>query len=110
MRIFLTNYNLLPAALNKSTYLQNKYSKPFTLPTVDGTTGQVMVTNGSGTVTWGPASSSGTVTSITVGAGSGLTGGGTITTSGTVAEWVLNIFEYPISGSGTDQGMDYIEP
>ena len=23
---------------------------------------------------------------------------------------VLNIFEYPISGSGTDQGMDYVEP
>ena len=25
-------------------------------------------------------------------------------------ELILNIFEYPISGSGTDQGMDYIEP
>ena len=23
---------------------------------------------------------------------------------------VISIFEYPISGSGTDQGMDYIEP
>ena len=23
---------------------------------------------------------------------------------------ILNIFEYPISGSGTDQGMNYVEP
>ena len=23
---------------------------------------------------------------------------------------IVNIFEYPISGSGTDQGMDYVEP
>ena len=26
------------------------------------------------------------------------------------AEFYFTIFEYPISGSGTDQGMDYIEP
>ncbi len=26
------------------------------------------------------------------------------------ARCIINIFEYPISGSGTDQGMDYIEP
>ena len=24
--------------------------------------------------------------------------------------YYLNIYEYPISGSGTEQGMDYIEP
>ena len=24
--------------------------------------------------------------------------------------YIMNIYEYPISGSGTDQGMDYVEP
>ena len=28
----------------------------------------------------------------------------------TSANYLITIFEYSISGSGTDQGMDYIEP
>jgi hypothetical protein len=50
----------------------------YTLPNLDGTNGQVLSTNGSGTVTW-VSGSTGTVTSV--GSGAGLTGG-PITTSG----------------------------
>jgi trimeric autotransporter adhesin len=55
----------------------------WTLPATDGTSGQVLSTNGSGTLSWstGGGSGNGTVTSIT--AGTGLNGG-TITTSGTI--------------------------
>lgn len=52
----------------------------FTLPSTDGTSGQVLQTNGSGTLSF--ATPSGGITSIT--AGSGLSGG-TITTSGTIS-------------------------
>ena len=27
-----------------------------------------------------------------------------------MGKYILTIFEYPISASGTDQGMDYVEP
>jgi uncharacterized protein YjbI with pentapeptide repeats len=55
----------------------------WTLPATDGTSGQVLSTNGSGVLSWstGGGSGNGTVTSIT--AGTGLNGG-TITTSGTI--------------------------
>jgi uncharacterized protein YjbI with pentapeptide repeats len=55
----------------------------WTLPATDGTSGQVLSTNGSGTLSWstGGGGGNGTVTSIT--AGTGLNGG-TITTSGTI--------------------------
>lgn len=52
----------------------------WTLPAADGTNGQVLSTNGAGTLQF--TSGAGTVTSIT--AGTGLSGG-TITTSGTIA-------------------------
>ena len=55
-----------------------------TLPTADGTNGQVIQTNGSGALSF-TAAGSGTVTSIDVAGGSGLTSsGGPITTSGTI--------------------------
>ena len=53
----------------------------FTLPTVDGLVGQIIVTDGAGNLTWQSPGGTGTVTSIT--AGTGLNGG-TITTSGTI--------------------------
>ena len=56
-------------------------STTYTLPTADGTGGQVLSTNGSGVLSWLSPGGGGTVTSIT--AGTGLTGG-TITGSGTI--------------------------
>ena len=53
----------------------------FTLPIIDGTIGQALVTDGAGNVTWGTAAGGGTVTSITAGIG---LNGGTITSSGTI--------------------------
>ena len=53
----------------------------FTLPTVDGLVGQIIVTDGAGNLSWQSPGGTGTVTSIT--AGTGLNGG-TITTSGTI--------------------------
>ena len=59
------------------------YSYELTLPNDDGTTGQVLTTDGNGVLTWTTISSgSGTVTSITPGADSG--SGTAITTSGTI--------------------------
>ena len=56
-------------------------------PDSDGTNGQVLITNGSGTLSWTTVSGTGTVTSITLDTGTtGLTGGSTITSSGT---WTL---------------------
>lgn len=54
----------------------------FQLPASNGTSGQVLQTDGSGNTSWVAAAGGGTVTSIT--AGTGLTGG-TITSSGTIA-------------------------
>jgi hypothetical protein len=54
----------------------------FVLPAGYGTNGQVLVTDGSGGLSWTSVSGTGTVTSIT--AGTGLSGG-TITSSGTIA-------------------------
>lgn len=51
-------------------------------PTSDGTSGQVLKTDGAGQLSWSTVAGTGTVTSIT--AGTGLTGG-TITSSGTIA-------------------------
>ncbi|MBY0315479.1 MAG: hypothetical protein K2Q26_08165 [Bdellovibrionales bacterium] len=59
----------------------NAGSTTYTLPSADGSTGQVLSTNGSGTLGW-VANSAGSVTSVT--AGSGLSGG-TITSTGTIA-------------------------
>jgi hypothetical protein len=68
-------------------------NKIWTLPSADGTSGQVLSTNGSGTLSWvtaGGGGGSGTVTSITPAADSGtgtaITTSGTITISGTAGE------------------------
>ena len=65
----------------------------WTLPSADGTSNQVLTTNGSGTLSWSTPSGSGTVTSVDVSGGTtGLTtsggpvtGSGTITLAGTLA-------------------------
>ena len=50
-------------------------SNAFTLPNSDGSANQVLQTNGSGTVSWGSPSGSGTITAVV--AGTNLTGGAT---------------------------------
>ena len=71
---------LAPAAAAGST--------TYTLPSADGTSGQILSTNGSGTLSWASASGSGTVTSVGLSApsiftvsGSPVTGSGTLTLS-----------------------------
>jgi uncharacterized protein YjbI with pentapeptide repeats len=75
----------------------------WTLPATDGTSGQVLSTNGSGTLSWstGGGSGNGTVTSIT--AGTGLNGG-TITTSGTIS--LANTAVSPGSYTNTNITVD----
>lgn len=58
----------------------------YTLPSTDGTSGQVLTTDGSGDVTWETPSGSGTVTSVGMTVPTGLTiSGSPVTTSGTLA-------------------------
>jgi hypothetical protein len=54
----------------------------WTLPSADGSIGQVLKTDGSGNLSWTTVSGTGTVTDITAGIG---LSGGTITTSGTIS-------------------------
>lgn len=58
----------------------------WTLPDADGTSGQLLSTNGSGTLSWASSGGTGTVTSVDVSGGTtGLTtSGGPITSSGTI--------------------------
>ncbi len=73
----------------------------FTLPTVDGLVGQIIVTDGAGNLTWQSPGGTGTVTSIT--AGTGLNGG-TITASGTID--LANTAVIPGSYTGADITVD----
>jgi hypothetical protein len=58
-------------------------STTYTLPSADGTSGQVLSTNGSGTLSWASSGGSGTVTSVGgTGTVNGITLTGTVTTSG----------------------------
>lgn len=58
-------------------------STTYTLPSADGSSGQVLSTNGSGTLSWASAGGSGTVTSVGgTGTVNGITLTGTVTTSG----------------------------
>jgi hypothetical protein len=80
-------------------------NKIWTLPSADGTSGQVLSTNGSGTLSWATGGGgSGTVTSITPAAGSGtgtaITTSGTITISGTADE-----IETSVSGTTVTIGL-----
>lgn len=75
----------------------------YTLPLVDGASGQVLKTNGSGTVTWqSDNNSGGTVTSVS-GAGGygGLTLTGTVTSSGSLTLGGTPTGTWPISVSGS---------
>lgn len=73
----------------------------FTFPTIDGLSGQTLVTDGLGNLTWQTPSGGGTVTSIS--AGTGLDGG-TITTSGTIS--LANTAVSPGSYTNADITVD----
>lgn len=64
----------------------------YTWPSADGTSGQVLSTNGSATLSWATASGAGTVTSVDVSVPSSLltSSGGPITSSGTIALGVVS--------------------
>ncbi|MBI5478639.1 MAG: tail fiber domain-containing protein [Deltaproteobacteria bacterium] len=68
----------------------------WTLPAVDGTSGQVLGTDGTGHLAWS-SPTGGTVTSVT--AGAGLTGG-SITTSGTIAIGAGGVTNAMLANSG----------
>jgi hypothetical protein len=60
-------------------------STTYTLPSADGSSGQMLSTNGSGTLSWASAGGSGTVTSVSgTGTVNGLTLTGTVTSSGSL--------------------------
>lgn len=85
----------------------------FTLPTVDGTNGQALVTNGSGTLSFSSAGS-GSVTSVSVVSSNGLAGtvaNATTTPAITLSTTVTGL----LKGNGTaisaaSAGTDYLEP
>ena len=75
----------------------------FDLPTADGTTGYVLKTDGSGTVTWASVTSlPGSITGVT--AGNGLTGGGS---AGTVTVNVVG--GTGITANANDIALDFTE-
>lgn len=83
--------------------------KIWTLPAADGTSGQVLSTNGSGTLSWvtaGGGGGSGTVTSITPaadsGSGTAITTSGTITISGTADETETSVSGTTVTVGVTD--------
>lgn len=101
------------AAANGSNYVGFKApsiiaaNKIWTLPSADGTNGQVLSTNGSGTLSWATAGGgSGTVTSITPaadsGSGTAITTSGTITISGTADETTTSVSGTTVTVGVTD--------
>lgn len=85
----------------------------FTLPTVDGTNGQALVTNGSGTLSFSSAGS-GSVTSVSVVSANGLAG--TVANASTTPAITLSTtITGLLKGNGTaisaaSSGTDYLEP
>lgn len=85
----------------------------FTLPTVDGTNGQVLVTNGAGTLSFSTVGY-GTVTSVSVVSANGLTG--TVANASTTPAITLSTtITGLLKGNGTaisaaSAGTDYLEP
>ena len=75
----------------------------FTLPTTDGTNGQVLTTNGSGAISFTTLSSLGTVTSVAMTVPTGLSiSGSPITTSGTLAVTLQSGYSIPTTTSQTN--------
>lgn len=85
----------------------------FTLPTVDGTSGQTLVTNGAGTLSFS-SSGSGSVTSVSVVSSNGLSG--TVANATTTPEITLSTTVTGVlKGNGTSisaatAGTDYLAP
>ncbi len=74
----------------------------FTLPNTDGTTGQILTTNGSGTVSWAD-NDEGDITGVT--AGTNLSGGGTGPGAVTLNLAIDAAVEFGSDGSGVDVTM-----
>ncbi len=83
----------------------------FTLPTTDGTNGQVLSTNGSGTISWTTVSGgggSGTVTSVDFSVPTGFAiSGNPITTSGTLALSFASGYALPTTAKQTEWDTAY---
>lgn len=72
----------------------------FTLPTTDGTNGQVLSTNGSGTLSFTSAGGSGTVTSVDMSVPTGFAiSGNPVTSSGTLALAFASGYSLPTTAS-----------
>ena len=81
----------------------------FTLPTTDGTSGQTLVTNGSGTLSFSSAGS-GTVTSVNMTVPTGLAvSGNPITTSGTLAVAYASGYAIPTTAKQTEWDSAYTQ-
>jgi hypothetical protein len=79
----------------------------FTLPTTDGTNGQVLKTNGSGTLSFASAAS-GTVTSVDMSVPTGFAiSGNPVTSSGTLALAFASGYELPTTTSQTNWNTAY---
>jgi hypothetical protein len=86
----------------------------FTLPGTDGTTGQVLTTDGSGNLTFSAAGGSGTVTTVSVVSANGLAGSvanATTTPAITLSTSITGV----LKGNGTaisaaSAGTDYVAP
>jgi hypothetical protein len=86
----------------------------FTLPGTDGTTGQVLTTDGSGNLTFGAAGGSGTVTTVSVVSANGLAGS-VANASTTPAITLSTSITGVLKGNGTaisaaSAGTDYVAP
>lgn len=80
----------------------------FTLPTTDGTNGQVLTTNGSGTIGFTTLSASGTVTSVDMTVPTGLAvANNPITTSGTLAITYASGYAIPTTAKQTEWDTAY---
>ena len=81
----------------------------FTLPTTDGTSGQSLVTNGSGTLSFSSAGA-GTVTSVNMTVPTGLAvSGNPVTTSGTLAVAYASGYAIPTTAKQTEWDSAYTQ-
>ena len=82
----------------------------YTLPTADGSSGQVLQTNGAGTLSWANSSVSATNGLSTISSSVGL--GGTLTQNSTITQGFYDL-EFNLNSSGSfiisDSGIDHFE-
>ena len=101
---YLTSAAIGSTVLAYDSNLQS-FVNTFTLPTTDGTIGQVLTTNGSGTLSFSSAAGAGTVTSVDITAGTGISAtGGPITSSGSITVTNTAPMVYPGAGIPVSTG------